>query len=60
MAASARPGELDLDAKWDRCIDVTLRRGVYGALAGAASAAILFRESPPRRTPPARLSCGGG
>eukprot|EP00252_Welwitschia_mirabilis_P009953 TRINITY_DN22923_c0_g1_i1.p2 TRINITY_DN22923_c0_g1~~TRINITY_DN22923_c0_g1_i1.p2 ORF type:complete len:102 (+),score=20.40 TRINITY_DN22923_c0_g1_i1:137-442(+) len=34
----------DIDAKWDACLDITLRRFVYSSLAGAASALFLFRS----------------
>ncbi|MCO5597287.1 hypothetical protein L7F22_051364 [Adiantum nelumboides] len=36
--------KLDLDAKWDACYDLTLRRFFYSSLAGAASALLLFRS----------------
>jgi len=41
--ASERPEALTLDEKWDRTIDLLLRRSVYGGLAGATAALLLFR-----------------
>eukprot|EP01018_Ginkgo_biloba_P010751 Gb_11497 [translate_table: standard] len=34
--------QLDMDAKWNACVDITLRRLVYSSLAGACSALMLF------------------
>lgn len=42
--AKERPAQLQLDQQWDACIDLTMRRFVYGSLAGAASALLLFRS----------------
>ncbi|CAM6017038.1 unnamed protein product [Sphagnum balticum] len=42
--AKERPAQLQLDQQWDACIDLTLRRFVYGSLAGGASALLLFRS----------------
>mmetsp|Transcript_9536 Transcript_9536/g.22956 ORF Transcript_9536/g.22956 Transcript_9536/m.22956 type:complete len:88 (-) Transcript_9536:570-833(-) len=42
---SARPKELDLDDKWEQCIDTFLRRAVYGSLAGGLGGLILLRVS---------------
>jgi hypothetical protein len=42
-----RPAELYIDEKWDRFLDLTLRRTVYGALLGGAAALALLRASPP-------------
>ena len=39
-----RPKELYIDEKWDKCIDLMVRRTVYGTLAGGAAALILLRE----------------
>ncbi|KAH7315040.1 hypothetical protein KP509_21G031400 [Ceratopteris richardii] len=36
--------KLDMDAKWDACYDLTLRRFFYSSLAGAASALLFFRS----------------
>ncbi|XP_041022799.1 uncharacterized protein LOC121263789 [Juglans microcarpa x Juglans regia] len=37
------PPKFDLDAKWDACLDLTLRRFVYSSLAGAFGGLLLFR-----------------
>lgn len=37
-----------MDAKWEAAIDLTLRRLVYGSLAGGAAGLVLFRASPSR------------
>ncbi|XP_039027731.1 uncharacterized protein LOC120161579 [Hibiscus syriacus] len=34
----------DMDAKWDACIDLSLRRFVYSSLAGAFAGLIFFRS----------------
>ena len=47
-----RPAELQLDAKWDRALDLTLRRSIYGMLAGGVGALLLFSACPPRPPPP--------
>lgn len=41
---SERPQEFYIDAKWDRCVDLALRRVVYGSLFGGAAALILFSK----------------
>lgn len=41
-----RPPELSMDAKWEAAIDLTLRRLVYGSLAGGAAGLLLFRACP--------------
>ncbi|KAK9820110.1 hypothetical protein WJX72_006226 [[Myrmecia] bisecta] len=43
MSSSERPKEFYIDEKWDACIDLALRRVVYGGLAGGAAALVLFR-----------------
>ena len=43
-AMATRPPELSMDAKWEAAIDLTLRRLVYGSLAGGAAGLMLFRE----------------
>lgn len=40
----SRPVELQLDEKWDKAVDVTLRRTVYSSLAGLAGGLLLFSE----------------
>ena len=47
-AMATRPPELSMDAKWEAAIDLTLRRLVYGSLAGGAAGLMLFRASPSR------------
>ena len=37
-----------MDAKWEAAIDLTLRRLVYGSLAGGAVGLMLFRAFPSR------------
>ena len=39
---SKLPKELHIDEKWDRLIDVSLRRVVYGSLAGGVFALALL------------------
>lgn len=56
--ASERPAELQLDAQWDRCLDLAVRRGVYGALAGLGAGLILFRGGA-WRTAAVSLALGG-
>ncbi|KAE8681282.1 Detected protein of confused Function [Hibiscus syriacus] len=34
----------DMNAKWDECIDLSLRRFVYSSLAGAFGGLIFFRS----------------
>jgi hypothetical protein len=41
---SEHPKELFADEKWDRLIDLSLRRTVYGVLGGSLVALALFRE----------------
>ena len=41
------PKELHIDAKWDRFIDLTVRRTVYGTLAGGVAAVLLARAPSP-------------
>ncbi|XP_059460982.1 MICOS complex subunit MIC10 isoform X1 [Corylus avellana] len=38
------PPKYDLDAKWDACLDLTVRRVVYSSLAGAFGGLLLFRS----------------
>ena len=46
MDASTPPlpiTELSVDEAWDKLLDTTLRRAVYGGLAGGAAALVLLR-----------------
>lgn len=38
------PPPYDLDAKWDACLDLTVRRFVYSSFAGAFGGLLLFRS----------------
>ncbi|GMH00349.1 hypothetical protein Nepgr_002188 [Nepenthes gracilis] len=38
------PSDYDLDAKWEACLDLSLRRIVYSSLAGAFGGLLLFRS----------------
>lgn len=47
--AQGIPPRYDLNAKWDACLDITMRRLTYSSLAGAFTALLFFSEfSPPR------------
>ncbi|KAJ8759535.1 hypothetical protein K2173_007154 [Erythroxylum novogranatense] len=35
---------VDINAKWDACLDLTLRRFVYSSFAGAFGGLLLFRS----------------
>lgn len=54
-----RPPQLDYAHKWDAALDITLRRLVYGSLAGTASALLLFR-SPTTRWAAVAFGAGAG
>jgi inner membrane organizing system protein 1 len=43
-----RPSELQLDAKWEAAIDVTLRRVVYGCIGGTTMAFLMCRGTTAR------------
>ncbi len=45
MADKDRPAEFDLDKKWDKVIDLGLRRVVYGSLAAGFISLVLFSKS---------------
>ena len=45
---SRRPPELQLDAKWEAAIDVTLRRVVYGCIGGTTMAFLMCRGTTAR------------
>ncbi|XP_057453948.1 MICOS complex subunit MIC10 [Lotus japonicus] len=38
------PPQYDLDAKWDACLDLTVRRFVYSSFAGALGGLLFFRS----------------
>ncbi|RDY00047.1 hypothetical protein CR513_16822 [Mucuna pruriens] len=38
------PKQYDLDAKWDACLDLTVRRFVYSSFGGAIGGLIFFRS----------------
>ncbi|KAG6535507.1 hypothetical protein ZIOFF_000507 [Zingiber officinale] len=38
------PPKYDLNAKWDACLDLTVRRLAYSSLAGAFTALLFFRS----------------
>lgn len=40
------PPELDVNAKWDACTDLAVRRVFYSTLSGAFAGLLLFREPP--------------
>ncbi|KAG7672527.1 hypothetical protein Ndes2526B_g08956 [Nannochloris sp. 'desiccata'] len=54
---SSRPSHYYIDEKWDAAIDTTLRRVVYGSLAGGVAALMLFRGPSVRA---ATLALGAG
>lgn len=45
LQSRRRPAEYYIDEKWDRCIDLTLRRVTYSSLAAGAVALVLLSES---------------
>ncbi|KAI4970929.1 hypothetical protein ZWY2020_001843, partial [Hordeum vulgare] len=50
-ASSGIPPRYNLDAKWDACLDLSIRRVAYSSLAGAFGGLILFRKIPPPPPP---------
>ncbi|XP_021896097.1 MICOS complex subunit Mic10 [Carica papaya] len=38
------PPQYDVNAKWDACLDLTVRRFVYSSLAGAFGGLLFFRS----------------
>lgn len=58
-AGSGRPKQLYIDEHWDRFIDLTVRRGVYGVLAGGA-AAVLLARGPSARAAAVAFGAGVG
>ncbi|KAG8098903.1 hypothetical protein GUJ93_ZPchr0013g36318 [Zizania palustris] len=53
------PPRYDLDAKWDACLDLSVRRVAYSSLAGAFAGLLLFR-SPTTRWASVALGAGVG
>ncbi|KAA8546275.1 hypothetical protein F0562_002986 [Nyssa sinensis] len=53
------PSQFDLNAKWDACLDLSVRRFVYSSLAGAFGGLLLFR-SPVTRWASVALGAGVG
>ncbi|XP_044444429.1 protein SPIRAL1-like 1 [Triticum aestivum] len=53
------PLRYDLDAKWDACLDLSIRRVAYSSLGGAFGGLILFR-SPTTRWASVALGAGVG
>ncbi|GMN65582.1 hypothetical protein TIFTF001_034640 [Ficus carica] len=43
-SSSVVPPQYDVNAKWDACLDLSVRRFVYSSLAGAFGGLLLFRE----------------
>lgn len=55
------PAEIEFDEKWDRLIDLSLRRVVYGTLAGGLAALTLLRGPSTRAAAIAfGAGCGAG
>jgi len=44
MGEQSRPPQFDIDQKWDKVIDLSLRRVVYGSLAAGLTSLVLFSE----------------
>ena len=44
VRSGRRPAEYYIDEKWDKCIDLTLRRVTYSSLAAGAVALVLLSE----------------
>ncbi|EXB62504.1 hypothetical protein L484_008307 [Morus notabilis] len=42
--SSVVPPQYDVNAKWDACLDLSVRRFVYSSLAGAFGGLLLFRS----------------
>ncbi|KAK4794562.1 hypothetical protein SAY86_012556 [Trapa natans] len=59
MAEEKRGLKYDASAKWDECVDLSVRRFVYSSLAGAFGGLLLFR-SPATRWAAAAFGVGGG
>jgi len=48
MGEQSRPPQFDIDQKWDKVIDLSLRRVVYGSLAAGITSLVLFRGASTR------------
>lgn len=59
IAKKRGPSQMQIDEQYDLCIDLTLRRFVYGSLAGLASALLMFR-SPTTRWSAVAFGAGVG
>lgn len=57
--AKKRMAGMQIEEQYDLCIDLTLRRFVYGSLAGLASALVMFR-SPTTRWSAVAFGAGVG
>ncbi|CAL9041081.1 unnamed protein product [Musa banksii] len=57
--AQGIPPRYDLNAKWDACLDITMRRLTYSSLAGAFTALLFFR-SPVTRWASVAFAAGVG
>lgn len=44
MTEGERPKQFAIDEKWDHVIDLSLRRTVYGTVAGGLTGLLLFSE----------------
>ncbi|GLT63314.1 hypothetical protein SLA2020_358880 [Shorea laevis] len=53
------PAKYDVNAKWDACLDLTVRRFVYSSLAGTFGGLLLFR-SPATRWASVAFGAGVG
>uniref|UniRef100_A0A0D9W176 MICOS complex subunit MIC10 n=1 Tax=Leersia perrieri TaxID=77586 RepID=A0A0D9W176_9ORYZ len=56
---SGIPPRYDLDAKWDACLDLSIRRVAYSTLAGTFGGLLLFRN-PTTRWASVALGAGAG
>ncbi|KAJ4964136.1 hypothetical protein NE237_024075 [Protea cynaroides] len=53
------PPQYNLDAKWDACLDIAVRRVVYSSMSGALGGLLFFR-SPMTRWASVALGAGVG
>lgn len=58
-AQGKAPAQVHYDEHWDRAIDLTVRRAVYGTLAGGIAAVLLASECRPLSSPIATALCLG-